>query len=139
MAFITKTDLGQDIYPEILSGVTRANDSKIAVACAESIDEVNGYVCARYDSADLFSKEGDQRNRTILAVTRTIAIYKLLKVCGKMNELARVEYEDAISLLGKIQSGRFLLEGAKLVGQTDTEIPKTQILRSGITKRDNYI
>ena len=139
MAFITKTDLDQDIYNEILSGITRANDAKVSTACAEAQAEINGYLCARYDSTDLFSKTGDNRNKTILAIARTIVIYKLHKVCNSMPELIRLEYEDTIKLLDKIQSGKFILEGAKLVGQTETEIPTTQISRSGNTKRNNYM
>lgn len=139
MAFINKDDLSQDIYNEILSGLTRSNDDKIATACAEAVEEIRGYVCARYDSTDLFSKTADERNLTILAIARTIAIYKLHKVCNKMNELVRVEYEDAVGLLGKIQSGKFILEGAKLFGQTETVTPSSQIDRIGKTKRENYI
>lgn len=139
MAFITKDDLGQDIYSEILTGLTRANDAKIATACNEAQAEINGYVCARYDSVDLFGKTGDERNLTILAIARTVAIYKLHKVCNSMNELVRVEYEDAIALLMRIQKGQFILEGAKLFGQTETVTPSSQITRTGNTKRENYI
>ncbi|MBN2814968.1 MAG: DUF1320 family protein [Bacteroidales bacterium] len=139
MSFITKTDLSQDIYSEILTGLTRANDAKIATACNEAQAEINGYVCARYDSEDLFGKTAEERNLTILAIARTIAIYKLHKVCNKMNELVRVEYEDAIALLMRIQKGQFILEGAKLFGQTDIETPTSQITRTGNIKRENYI
>jgi phage gp36-like protein len=139
MAFISKEDLGQDIYDEILKGVTRANDDKITTACAEAQDEINGYLCARYDTADLFAKTADQRNKTIMAIARTIAIYKLHKACNTMPQLIRIEFEDAVTLLGKIQSGKFIIEGAKLVGQTDTYIPETTINRSGNTKRNNYM
>lgn len=139
MAFITKTDLSQDIYSEILTGLTRANDAKIATACTEAVAEINGYVCARYDSTDLFGQTGDERNLTILAIARTIAIYKLYKVCNKMNELVRVEYEDAIALLLRIQKGQFILEGAKLFGQTEFVTPTSQIARTGNTKRSNYM
>ncbi len=139
MSFITKDDLGQDIYGEILTGVTRGDDDKIVDACSEAKDEINGYICARYDSADLFEKTGSSRNKTILSIARTIAIYKLHKVCNTMTELRRIDYEDAVKTLEKIQSGKFILEGAKLVGQTATEIPTTQISRSGNTKRNNYM
>jgi len=149
MAFISKSDLSQDIYSEILSGLTRSSDEKITTACAEAVAEINGYVCARYDTAALFAApapEGEpvgepveSRNLTILAIARTIAIYKLYKVCNKMNELARVEYEDAIALLLRIQKGQFILEGAKLFGQTETVTPTSQISRTGNIKRENYI
>lgn len=138
MAFIEKADLGQDIYNEILSGVTRADDSKIAQACTEAQDEINGYVCGRYDSADLFGKTGASRNKTILALARTIAIYKLHKVCNTMTELRRIDYEDAVSLLGKIQSGKFVLEGAKLNGETEDETPSAQVSHYSETRRNNY-
>ncbi len=139
MPFISKTDLSQDIYSEILTGVTRSNDDKITTACAEAQDEINGYLCAKYETADLFAKEGDDRNKTVLAIARTIAIYKLHKACNTMPQLVRVEYEDAVTLLGKIQSGKFILEAAKLVGQTETFTPETTINRSGNTKRNNYM
>lgn len=138
MAFIAKTDLDQDIYSEILGGITRSNDAKITTACAEAIDEITGYVCARYDSDDLFSKTEDNRDKTILAIARTITIYKLHKACNSMTELRRVEYEDAVSLLGKIQSGKFILKGAKLEGQTDTVTPTSEVTSFSQTKRNNY-
>lgn len=139
MAFISKDDLSQDVYNEILAGLTRSNDDKITTACAEAEAEINGYVCARYDSTDLFSKTADERNLTILAIARTIAIYKLNKVCNKMNELVRVEYEDAVSLLGKIQAGKFILYGAKLLGQTETVTPTSEVTSFSKTKRENYL
>ncbi|MDX9703919.1 MAG: DUF1320 family protein [Candidatus Auribacterota bacterium] len=138
MAFITKDDLGQDIYDEILNGVTRADDSKIQTACNEAQAEIDGYICARYDSGDLFAKTGDGRNKTILAIARTIAIYKLNKVCNTMTELRRIDYEDAIKTLDKIQSGKFILSGAKLTGQTDETIPETQVSAISNPKRTNY-
>ena len=137
--FITKDDLSQDIYSEILTGLTRANDDKITTACAEALAEINGYVCARYDSTDLFGKTSNERNPTILAIARTIAIYKLYKVCNKMNDLVRVEYEDTVSLLGKIQSGKFILEGAKLLGQTESLTPTSEAKSFSQTKRKNYL
>jgi phage gp36-like protein len=136
--FLTKDDLGQDIYSEVLTGVTRGDDEKVAGACLEAIDEINGYICARYDPADLFGKEGDSRNKTILAIARTIAIYKLHKVCNTMTELRRIDYEDAVKTLEKIQSGRFILADAKLAGQTGTTAPETRVSYKSITKRVNH-
>jgi phage gp36-like protein len=138
MAFLSKTDLSQDIYAEILSGISRADDAKIATACAEALAEINGYVCIRYDSEDLMTKTEDNRSKVILSIARTIAIYKLHKACNTMPELIRLEYEDAVKLLEKIQSGKFFLEGAKLKGQTETVTPTTQISRTGNTRRENY-
>lgn len=137
--FITKTDLGQDIYSEILTGVTRANDQNIATACSEAISEINGYLCGRYDTTDLFGKTGTDRNLTVMALARTIVIYKLHKVCNTMSDPRRIDYEDAVSLLGKIQSGKFILEGAKLAGETETLTPSSQVSHFGQTKRENYI
>lgn len=136
--FIDKTDLDQDIYSEILSGVTRESDEKITQACAEAQAEIEGYICDRYDAADLFSKTGTDRNKTILAIARTIAIYKLHKVCNTMTELRRVDYEDAVSLLGKIQSGKFTLN-AKLVGQTEETTPDSYVTVNSNPKRVNYM
>lgn len=138
MAFINKDDLGQDIYDEILAGVTRDNDSKIETACNEAQSEIDGYICARYDAADLFEKEGEQRNKTILAIARTIAIYKLHKVCNSMTELRRIDYEDAVKTLDKIQSGKFILSGAKLAGQTEDFTPETQVSVSSNPRRTNH-
>ena len=138
MAFITKADLGQDIYNEILAGLTRGDDPKIEKACQEAQDEVTGYLCARYDVEDLFAKEADQRNKTVLSICRTIAIYNLHSVCNTMTELRRVEYEDAVKLLDKIQSGKFTLFGAKLLGQTDTVTPETAVSMSSNPKRTNH-
>lgn len=139
MDFLSKDDLGQDIYAEILSGITRADDTKIATACTEAQEEVNGYLCARYDTADLFAKTEANRNKTVLSICRTIAIFRLHSSCNSMPALRLEEYDRAVKLLEKIQKGSFILGDAKLVGQTETEIPTTQISRSGNTKRNNYM
>lgn len=136
--FITKTDLDQDIYEEILSGVTRKNDENITQACIEAQDEIDGYISGRYDANDLLNKTGINRNQTILAIARTIAIYKLHKVCNKMTELRRIDYEDAIELLGKIQSGKFILKNAKLAGQTESVTPDSFVTVTSNPKRINH-
>ena len=137
MAFITKEDLGQDIYDEILSGITRGKDEKIGTACDDSIDEVTGYICAQYDTEDLFAKQDGERNKTILSLCRTIAIYKLHSACNTMPEIRRLEYEDAIKTLNKIQSGKFILKGAKLLGETEEEKPDLVVEMRSNPKRVN--
>lgn len=137
MAFLVKDDLGQDIYDEILTGITRGDDKKITEAIDEAVDEVTGYLCGRYDTDDLFTKEADERNKTVLSICRTLAIYNLHSACHNMTELRRTEYEDAISLLGKIQSGKFLLKGAKLEGETEEIIPDQQVSMTSNPKRNN--
>lgn len=137
MAFISKADLGQNIYTEILSGITRADDSKIATACNEAQEEVTGYICAQYDTADLFAKEGDARNKTILSLCRVIAIYRLHSACNTMPEIRRIEYEDAIKTLDKIQAGKILLQGAKLEGETDEIKPDLVVEMRSNPKRNN--
>ncbi len=137
MAFLVKEDLGQDIYDEILDGVTRGDDEKITEAISEAIDEVTGYLCTRYDTDALFAKEADERNKTVLAICRTITIYNLHSACHSMTELRRTEYEDAISLLGKMQSGRFVLKGAKLEGETEELTPDQQVSMASNPKRNN--
>lgn len=139
MAFISKTDLSQNIYDEILSGITRANDDKITTACSEAQEEVNGYICAQYDADDLFGKEGDERNKTILSICRIIAIYRLHSACNTMPELRRVEYEDAVKTLGKIQAGKILLKGAKLEGETDDIKPDLVVEMRSNPKRNNQL
>ncbi len=137
MAFISKADLGQNIYDEILSGITRGKDEKITTACSEAQEEVAGYICAQYDSADLFAKEGDARNKTILSLCRIIAIYRLHSACNTMPEIRRLEYEDAVKTLGKIQAGKILLQGAKLLGETDEVKPDLVVEMRSNPKRNN--
>ena len=137
MAFIEKADLGQDIYSELLGGITRDDDEKITTACGEAIDLIDGYLNARYDTDDLFAKTNAERNKTILALARSIAIYKLHKVCNSMTELRQLDYEDAIARLKDIQSGKIILKGAKLAGQTDTVTPTSEISFYSNPKRDN--
>ena len=137
MAFIAKDDLGQDIYDEILTGITRGDNDKITEACEEAVDEVTGYLCSRYDTDDLFAKGAGDRNKTVLAICRTLAIYNLHSSGSSMTELRRVEYEDAIKLLGKIQSGKFTLKGALLDGQTEEVTPDQQVSMTSNYKRIN--
>jgi phage gp36-like protein len=137
MSFIEKADLGQDIYSELLGGITREDDKKITTACGEAIDLIDSYLNAKYDTDDLFSKTEDERNKTILALARTIAIYKLHKVCNSMTDLRQIDYDDAIARLKDLQAGRMVLKGAKLAGQTDEITPTSEISYFSNPKRDN--
>lgn len=102
--FITEEDLKSSIYGEILAVVGR-NALIIETACVEAVGEVESYLSARYDTAAIFAKEGDARNKTVLKLCKAIALYNVHTAGNpdKMPDLRVKQYDDAISLLTRIQ------------------------------------
>lgn len=100
------------IYGEILAIVGR-NSLIIETACAEAVAEVESYLSARYDTAAIFAKEGGARDKTVLKLCKAIALYNVHSAGNpdKMPDLRVKQYDDAVSLLTKIQEEKCNIPG----------------------------
>ncbi len=107
MAFLTATELNTHIYDYQLAQITE-NDLTIAnTAIQAAIAEVKLYIGTRYDTATIFSQTGDSRNQLILDITKTVAVYKIIRLANPdiIYERYHDAYTEAISLLKAIASG----------------------------------
>ena len=83
------------------------SEAKLRVAQQMAIDQVKNYLSGRYDVAEIFSKEGTERNAHIVMLTLDCTLYHLYTstVPKRMPEIRSVRYQDAIDWLKAIGSG----------------------------------
>ena len=83
------------------------SEAKLRVAQQMAIDQVKNYLSGRYDVAEIFSKEGTERNAHIVMLTLDCTLYHLYPstVPKRMPEIRSVRYQDAIDWLKAVGSG----------------------------------
>ena len=83
------------------------SEAKLRVAQQMAIDHVKNYLSGRYDVAEIFSKEGTERNAHIVMLTLDCTLYHLYTstVPKRMPEIRSVRYQDAIDWLKAVGSG----------------------------------
>ncbi len=137
MSFIVSTDYPATIHAEILTAITRNNSTVITDCENNAIDQVKGYLNARYDVDSIFSQTGVNRSKTILQYVLDIAIYRMHIAHNpqKITEARIALYEQALADLGKIQAGKINPPGLPvLTPQND----KGQLQFGSNTKRNNH-
>ena len=106
--FLTAEDYTALIRNEI-KGILLENYSEIKLHIAQqmAIDQVKNYLSGRYDVAEIFSKEGTERNAHIVMLTLDCTLYHLYTstVPKRMPEIRSVRYQDAIDWLKAVGSG----------------------------------
>ena len=106
--FLTAEDYTALIRNEI-KDILLENYSEIKLHIAQqmAIDQVKNYLSGRYDVAEIFSKEGTERNAHIVMLTLDCTLYHLYTstVPKRMPEIRSVRYQDAIYWLKAVGSG----------------------------------
>ncbi|NOS94549.1 MAG: DUF1320 family protein [Cyclobacteriaceae bacterium] len=118
MAFITKTDLETHIYAELITEITRGNDTNIDKAIGSAISEAKMYL-SRYNLLALFGNATtdptvvDEYLEHLRHLVTDIACWHLVKLSNPNIDLKlfRTLYEDAIKTLEKIMKGQATPEG----------------------------
>lgn len=144
MAYATNADLLQRVTPAELVQLTCDDDTKtldqtkVDAAIAEASGKVEGYCRARYVTPLQTSQE-------VTAIVRDIAIYLLFsRRPQKMRDTVRQLYEDAISLLKDVSTGKASLDqpvGAA-IPQSSTGgpvLPKRNGLRFTDRKLEGFV
>lgn len=114
--FLTVSELNTHLYGEIITEITRftpgsgqtANDNDIAKKAIKTGEaEVKSYLSA-YDIETLFSAGGDDRDEHLLSIVKDVATWRLICLANPNVEMSLREklYDDAISFLTKVQSGK---------------------------------
>jgi hypothetical protein len=118
MDYLSVTELKTHLYEEIANEITRSDDAIIEDAIEAAVDELKGYI-AKYDLAQIFTYTIGEpfdtkelwlaaRNRKLLSVAKDVATWHLIRLCNPNIELLlrRTLYEDAVSWLKGVQSGK---------------------------------
>lgn len=103
--FLTSTDFKETIKDEILIDIQDGDTQALPESIESAVDIVSGFLNGIYDTTEIFNKTGTARNKTIVAITLDIALYRLHKRTNprQIPEIRRIAYEDALTMLEKIQ------------------------------------
>jgi len=112
---VTVEELGQsDLYPEIISKITRGSDTEAELQLATAEDIVKGYI-SKYDLVALFGNSTTQpivESLSIKRIIKTIAAWFLIKRANPNvnTELFYDDYKNAIKWLEDVQAGKINLQ-----------------------------
>lgn len=108
--FITDEDYMVVIGDTALKVISQVSAENRANAENEAVEEISGYLRPKYDCGEIFSADGDGRNRYIVMITCDIALYHMsASMPQKMgSEIRKERYERAIKWLEGVQSGKIV-------------------------------
>jgi len=138
--FLDKEELKTVTTEEIVNKIINSDNSIVTDIIDESIDLMSTYLYQYYDTEAIFSKEDDERNKTILKHLKGIVVHEIYTRRTKsFNEVAKARYDEAMLWLEKVSKGE--IKPPLPVRQIDTNgdgIPDTAIefIKSG--SRKNY-
>lgn len=107
MAFIVQTDFPASIHDDILEALTRGNGGVVTDNIDRAVDEMAAYLNGRYDTAAIFGRVGNARNKFMLRIGVTMATYYTFLAHNprKINQTLVTEFERCIEILEGIQKG----------------------------------
>ena len=110
--FITREDYPSSIRTEFLDRVIREDENILEIVENQAVAEMKGYLSARYDCDDAFSKTGDGRNDLLLMFAKDIAVYHLCSIREGLMTQTRIDrYERAVEWLKGVQKGEVTVDG----------------------------
>lgn len=123
MAYLETEEMQSVIYEYQLEEITEGDDTLILTGIEAAIDEVSGYLTPNdkhhwrdgrfaYDSDAIFAATGTERNALILAITKTVAEWRILQLSNAdvIYEKAKERYDRDIKILEKIKNGEMTLK-----------------------------
>ena len=135
--FILQSDYPSVIHSEILTALTRGDTTLVDDASNKAIEEMKGYLSARYDVNTLFSQTGSNRNIIVLKYALDIAVYNLYMIHNpiKLTQIRQIAFNRAIKWLEDIQ--------AEKINPTDLPVyadvkNKSELLQGSNPKRHNH-
>ena len=107
--FITNEDYSVLIRNEIKDLLLENySESRLRASEQMAVSQIKNYLSGRYDVAQIFSKEGEERNNHIVMLTIDCALYHLYTatIPRKMPEIRSQRYQDAIDWLKLVAEGK---------------------------------
>lgn len=107
MAYILDTDYSLVTTDKALEAISQVKASVRAMAENEAIEEMSGYLRARYDVETIFSKTGSDRNPQLVMYGCDIALYHMsASLPQRIGADVREErYKNAVAWLEKVAAG----------------------------------
>lgn len=138
--FINSDDYDASIHSEILSRLTRDDESIVEICEDRAIAEMRGYLSARYDVDAIFSTEGKARNQLVLMMTIDIAVYHLFCIHNpqKISQIRKDRYERAIEWLKQVAACKITVDGAPLLPDETLQQNSPWLMKSN-PKRVNHM
>jgi phage gp36-like protein len=139
---VSVEELGQsDLYPEIISKITRGSDTEAELQLATAEDIVKGYM-SRYDLVAIFGNGTTQptvESLSIKRIIKTIAAWFLIKRANPNvnTELFYDDYKNAIKWLEDVQAGKINL-GLPYVAVTDDTDANDGVYFTSLPKQRNF-
>lgn len=135
--FLELTDYPTVIHNEILTALTRGDNTLVDLASNNAVEEMKGYLNARYDIVTIFAQTGSSRNSIVLKYALDIAVYNLYMQHNpqKLTEVRQLAYERAFKWLSEIQKGNINPPDLPVLSPQDVH---GQLLYGGNPKRNNH-
>ncbi|MGQ0740207.1 MAG: phage protein Gp36 family protein [Bacteroidota bacterium] len=108
MPYLVQADLKTHVYAEIITEISRSDNTICPIAITEAIATAKGYL-SRFNRTKLFDPDatGFVNDPQLLAVVKDITVWRMIRLANPnlSVELARTNYEDAIAWLKDVQKG----------------------------------
>ncbi|ANQ49607.1 DUF1320 family protein [Flammeovirga sp. MY04] len=119
--FITYDEMSTVIYQYSLTEIATQTDVEYQIAAA--VQEMTSYLYPQYDTDEIFSAVGDDRNPLLVEFGKSIAIYYVIRVCNSdyLFEKAQLYYDNAIAWLTKVAENNAIAPNLPLKKDEDGE------------------
>lgn len=121
--FITSADFDSSIYTEILTALTRDTDNTATLDewINAAVEEMAGYLNARYDTAAIFGATGTGRNASLVARCKHIVLYYVHSKGNPRNipDIRVKLYDDTIAWLKEVRDGLVVPPGLPILAKDD--------------------
>lgn len=138
--FLEKEELKTVATEEIINKIINNDDTIVIDIIDESIDLMSGYLFQYFDTEEIFSSTGDDRNKTVLKHLKGIVVHEIYTRRTKaFNEVAKARYDEAMLWLEKVSEGK--IKPPLPVRQVDTDgdgVADTAATFMKLGSRKNY-
>jgi phage gp36-like protein len=138
MAFITEDDFKESIKENVLDAIVNVDNDRVKTAISRAIQQIKGYLSARYDVNAILAQTEDDRNPVVLMYGLDIAIYHLhLRLNSrKIPDFRKERYKEALDWFEKVNKGE--------INDPDLPLPEDPEDKSYVNwgsnpKRENHI
>ncbi len=144
MPIITATELETCLYPEVITEITRNDNTITERAINAAIQEAKMYL-SRYNLLKLFGDghtNPSVRDEYLKSIVKDLACWHLLRLSNTGVDYAvfRTAYQDALASLKNIMSGQAQPDGWPYAETSDAETPPdgNTISWTSNDRRNNY-
>lgn len=138
MGFVTRTDIESSIREHALDQIIDENDAVLEFAIAEALAVIRNFMKGPgYDTNQIFSRVGTDRDYQVLGWAKYITLYKLYDRIPDAMVPERIikNYDDCLTDLRRVSDGRLNLDLPRVVDAKGR--PKTKF-RWGSVKRRSH-